>query len=428
MTAATGDQVVAALRAICPVVTEPAALHAWTTDWSPLAAERPRIDAAPPVAAAVPYTSDEVVAVLRVADAHGRPVLVRGGGSNQAGLLEPCPGGILLLTPALNVIDYVDEVNLTIDVDAGVVGTELVERLAELDFEIGFDIGSMGISTVGGWYATRAQSIASGPGSTIDDLIVAVRLASAKGGLRWLDATVERDRAAGDPACDSHAAEAVVQLRCRVRPKQRTDVRAVIAERELALSTLHDLAGAEALPPSMRVIDPGLAREFDPPARLAPSSVVVLSAAPAGSAAAAALASIADPTNERVADDIASAWHESRHDPTPSIPSALPGRIDEMLDFGVTWSLLAGVIAAAEQPSFHEIVLGWVIERADADGVVVLIRIGIDAVDEVEALAWHEHAVGALIDDMVAAGAKPGRRGVTTRAWHIQSGGVDRFC
>jgi alkyldihydroxyacetonephosphate synthase len=109
-----------------------------------------------PVAAVMPSDLGDLIAVVRLAASAGRPLIPRGGGTGLTGGLEAMPGAIIVDLRGLNVIDPVNERNLTVRVDAGVHGGELTARLAEQGFILRHEPDSLALSTVGGWIATRS--------------------------------------------------------------------------------------------------------------------------------------------------------------------------------------------------------------------------------------------------------------------------------
>jgi glycolate oxidase len=82
-----------------------------------------------PVAVVLPGTTEDVAAVLQVADRHGVPVTARGSGTGLSGACIPAEGGIVLSFERMNAVVEIDSENFIVTVEPGV-------RLDQLDAEL----------------------------------------------------------------------------------------------------------------------------------------------------------------------------------------------------------------------------------------------------------------------------------------------------
>ena len=108
----------------------------------------PEID---PGIVVTPDSIDEISQVLQIANRSRTPVVVRGGGFSMTGFLPQPPGqAIVLDTRRLNRVLEIDEVNMTVTAEAGVIMSELDARVAAR----GFDVQTVGVpiqhTTLGG--------------------------------------------------------------------------------------------------------------------------------------------------------------------------------------------------------------------------------------------------------------------------------------
>jgi glycolate oxidase len=78
-----------------------------------------------------PTTTQQISAILKMANAEKIPVTPRGGGTNVSGGSVPWHGGIVLCTTKMNNIIKIDKENLTATVEPGVVLQDLTMRLAK---------------------------------------------------------------------------------------------------------------------------------------------------------------------------------------------------------------------------------------------------------------------------------------------------------
>ncbi len=81
-----------------------------------------------PAALVFPETTDEVAAVLRVANLHGIPVTARGSGTGMSGACLPVEGGIVVSFERMNRVLEIDTENFVAVVQPGVTLAELDEQ------------------------------------------------------------------------------------------------------------------------------------------------------------------------------------------------------------------------------------------------------------------------------------------------------------
>jgi alkyldihydroxyacetonephosphate synthase len=128
-----------------------------------------------------PRFSKEVTQVLGWANQHRVPVTAWGAGSGVVGAALPTQGGILLDLSLLNKILVLDEMNLLVKVQAGMMGHQLEAELNSDGFTLNHSPQSLDRSTVGGWIATRACGQFSSRWGGIEDFALAITVALADG-------------------------------------------------------------------------------------------------------------------------------------------------------------------------------------------------------------------------------------------------------
>ncbi len=100
-------------------------------------------------------STEEVSAIMKLAWQRTIPVTVRGSGTGLVGAAVPLHGGILLETTKMNKILSLDENNLTVTVQPGVLLMELAAFAEEHDFLYPPDPGEKS-ATIGGNISTNA--------------------------------------------------------------------------------------------------------------------------------------------------------------------------------------------------------------------------------------------------------------------------------
>jgi glycolate oxidase len=84
-----------------------------------------------PEAVVRPRTTQEIAAILRLANERNFPVTPRGAGSGLSGGAVPACGGVVLLCDRMSAILEIDPDNMTVTVEPGVVTNDINARLAE---------------------------------------------------------------------------------------------------------------------------------------------------------------------------------------------------------------------------------------------------------------------------------------------------------
>ncbi len=128
-----------------------------------------------------PRFPQEVIDVLKWANQQRVPVTPWGAGSGVVGAALPTEGGILLDLSRLNKILVLDETNLLVKVQAGMMGHHLEAELNSRGFTLNHSPQSLDRSTVGGWIATRACGQFSSRWGAIEDFALALTVALANG-------------------------------------------------------------------------------------------------------------------------------------------------------------------------------------------------------------------------------------------------------
>ena len=180
------DELIDELRAalsLGAVSIDPADLRSRSHDSWPVASKWAQLGEHPyPADVVVRATSaGDVEAVVKIAARRSVPVTPWGRGSSVTGAALPVKGGIVLDLAGLDGAETVDDVNLTVTVPAGVLGSDLEARLNARGLTLGHSPQSLGCSSVGGWLATRASGQFSSKYGSIEDLVLGVTAVLSSG-------------------------------------------------------------------------------------------------------------------------------------------------------------------------------------------------------------------------------------------------------
>ncbi|MEH7352659.1 glycolate oxidase subunit GlcD [Neobacillus drentensis] len=103
-----------------------------------------------PDAVVSPRNTAEVSEILKICNKYKVPIVPRGSGTNLCAGTCPTEGGVVLLFKHMNNITEIDEENLTITVQPGVVTLDMIHAVEEKGLFYPPDPSSMKISTIGG--------------------------------------------------------------------------------------------------------------------------------------------------------------------------------------------------------------------------------------------------------------------------------------
>lgn len=103
-----------------------------------------------------PTSTSEVVAIMKIAERHGRAVVPRGAGTGLAGGAIPLGAPIVVALTKMNAILDIDEDNLIAWVEPGVINLDLTKQLQPLGYHFAPDPSSQQVCTIGGNVANNS--------------------------------------------------------------------------------------------------------------------------------------------------------------------------------------------------------------------------------------------------------------------------------
>ena len=121
------------------------------------------------IAAVLPGTTQEVAAIVRLANEHGVPIVPRGAGTGLAGGAVPITPGLLVVLTRFTDIGEVDTVGRSVWVGPGLINLDLSRELDPIGLHFAPDPSSQSACTIGGNVGTNA----GGPHCLADGTTVA---------------------------------------------------------------------------------------------------------------------------------------------------------------------------------------------------------------------------------------------------------------
>lgn len=125
-----------------------------------------------PTAVVLPYTYEELRAVVRFARKKRIPLIPYGAGSGVLGGTLPLNSELMVDLKHFNRILDLNEVNCTVTVQAGMNGGQFEEALNQRGYTCGHLPQSIYMSTVGGWAACRGAGQNSTRFGKIEDIVI----------------------------------------------------------------------------------------------------------------------------------------------------------------------------------------------------------------------------------------------------------------
>lgn len=130
----------------------------------------------PPPAVVFPESTAEVSKILEVANAERTAIVPYGLGSGVCGGVRPGADALVVDLSRMNTLLALDARAHTARAQAGLNGAEFERLLGERGFTLGHFPQSIGVSSVGGWVATRASGQLSTRYGNIEDLVLALEV------------------------------------------------------------------------------------------------------------------------------------------------------------------------------------------------------------------------------------------------------------
>ncbi len=137
-----------------------------------------------------PRTTDEISNILKACNKHGIPVTPRGGGTGLSGGALPHRGGIVLSTERLNSIIQIDERNLQVITEPGVITEILQDAVKEKGLFYPPDPSSRGSCFIGGNVAENSGGPKAVKYGVVKDYVLNLELVLPTGEVIWTGANV----------------------------------------------------------------------------------------------------------------------------------------------------------------------------------------------------------------------------------------------
>ena len=253
----------ARLRTVLPadrVLDDPATIEPYAYDASFWSLRQRRA----PTVVVIPQTTGEVVAIMRVADETGTPVVPRGAGTGQTGGAVAARGGIVISFARMRRIFEIDRRNLQVSVEPGIVFADLQAALGKEGLFFPPDPGSGRACTLGGMVANNASGPHAVRWGTTSAYVLGAEVVLADGSV--ITTGGERSKALKSSSgidltklfVGSEGTLGILtrlRLRVQPRPPARAVCLAGYASLDDTVASLDDLFAAGILPSTAELLD-----------------------------------------------------------------------------------------------------------------------------------------------------------------------------
>lgn len=137
-----------------------------------------------------PRTAEEVSQILKICNQHKIPVTPRGAGTGLSGGALPHLGGVLLSLERMNSIIDIDERNLQVVTEPGVITEELQNALKERGLFYPPDPSSRGSCMIGGNIAENSGGPKAVKYGVVKDYVLNLEVVLPTGEIMWTGANV----------------------------------------------------------------------------------------------------------------------------------------------------------------------------------------------------------------------------------------------
>lgn len=137
-----------------------------------------------------PRTAEEISAILRICNAHKIPVTPRGAGTGLSGGALPIHGGVVISTERMNTIIEIDEKNLQVTTEPGVITEELQNAVKAKKLFYPPDPASRGSCFIGGNISENSGGPKAVKYGVVKDYVLNLEVVLPSGEIIWTGADV----------------------------------------------------------------------------------------------------------------------------------------------------------------------------------------------------------------------------------------------
>lgn len=205
-------------------------------------------------------TTEEISKIMKYAYENNIPVVPRGSGTGLVGASVPIYGGIMINLTKMNKILELDEENLTLTVEPGVLLMEIADYVEDKDFFYPPDPGEKS-ATIGGNINTNAGGMRAVKYGVTRDYVRGLEVVLADGTIMELGGKVVKNSSGyslKDFVCGSEGTLAIVTkaiLKLLPLPKQYISLLIPFKDLDKAIETVPRIIKSKSIPTSIEFME-----------------------------------------------------------------------------------------------------------------------------------------------------------------------------
>ncbi|MCY7770159.1 glycolate oxidase subunit GlcD [Bacillus haynesii] len=214
-----------------------------------------------PDAVIAPRSKEEVSQIVKICNTHRIPIVPRGSGTNLCAGTCPTEEGIVLLFKHMNQILEIDEENLTITVQPGVITLDLIHAAEEKGLFYPPDPSSMKISTIGGNINENSGGLRGLKYGVTRDYVMALEVVLANGDIIRTGGKLAKDVAGYDLTRLFIGSEGTLgiiteaTLKLIPAPETKKTVLALYQDIDSAAQTVSNIIAHKIIPTTLEFLD-----------------------------------------------------------------------------------------------------------------------------------------------------------------------------
>jgi len=209
-------------------------------------------------------SEEEAVKLINLAKQFDVCLVPFGGGTSVSSALQIPESETRMVvaidTRRMDKIEWINEEDRRVCVQAGITGSRLEELLGEQGFTVGHEPDSIELSTLGGWIATNASGMKKNRYGNIEDIVENVTMVSPNGKIEQVD-PITRASIGITPQNILFGSEGNLGLitkailKLHKKPDLKKYNSAVFPDWETGVKFLYELSKTSFIPASVRLVD-----------------------------------------------------------------------------------------------------------------------------------------------------------------------------
>ncbi|MFS0861867.1 glycolate oxidase subunit GlcD [Fredinandcohnia sp. 179-A 10B2 NHS] len=214
-----------------------------------------------PDAVIAPRTKEEIASIVKICNEYKIPIVPRGSGTNLCAGTCPTEGGIVLLFKHLNRILEIDEENLTVTVQPGVITLDMTKAVEAKGLFYPPDPSSMKISTLGGNINENSGGLRGLKYGVTRDYVMALEVVLANGEIIKTGGKLAKDVAGYDLTRLFVGSEGTLgiiteaTLKLIPMPETKKTILALYQDLEAAAKTVSKIIAQKIIPTTLEFLD-----------------------------------------------------------------------------------------------------------------------------------------------------------------------------